>query len=111
MNKLDPTPRLIILDINMPRMSGIEFLTELRKDPSYNSVLVFVYTTSNNERDVAALYRLHIAGYILKSVHFSESLRTIEVLNNYWSLLRVPRDITLATDEKAEKIVGSQDFE
>lgn len=97
--KLDPLPKFIILDINMPKMNGIEFLTELRKNENFNSILVFIYTTSSNERDVSALYHLHIAGYFLKQVKFSDSLKTLEVLNNYWLQLKLPSKVTSIISE------------
>jgi CheY-like chemotaxis protein len=88
---LDPSPKIILLDINMPKVNGIEFLTKLRTDPDFNSVLVFILTTSNEERDKVAAYNLNVAGYILKPVQFNDFLETIAVLNLYWALLEFPK--------------------
>ena len=60
-------PLLILLDLNMPRMGGLEFLTELRSDPKLAKSIVFVLTTSNDERDRHAAYSSNVAGYLLKS--------------------------------------------
>src|SRR5512134_536686 len=57
--------RLVLLDLNMPRMGGIEFLRELRADPELRGVCVVVLTTSNEERDKVEAYELNVAGYLL----------------------------------------------
>lgn len=85
-----PRPRLILLDINMPKMNGIEFLEELRADPELRSMSVIVLTTSNEERDKVAAYRFNVAGYILKPVEFDSFMNTVATLNLYWSLNELP---------------------
>ena len=60
------TPYLVLLDLNMPRMTGLEFLRELRADPSLHRTIVFVLTTSNDQADRMAVYEHHVAGYLLK---------------------------------------------
>ena len=60
-------PYIILLDLNMPRMSGLEFLRELRSDDALRDSVVFVFTTSNAEEDKAAAYALNVAGYMLKT--------------------------------------------
>ena len=79
-------PALILLDINMPKMNGIEFLTELRADPVLKSLSVIVLTTSNEERDKVAAYDLNVAGYILKPVETDDLIKAIGTLKLYWSL-------------------------
>ena len=86
-NKL---PALILLDINMPKMNGIEFLTELRADPALKSLSVIVLTTSNEERDKVAAYDLNVAGYILKPVETDDLIKAIGTLKLYWSLNEMP---------------------
>lgn len=61
-----PRPNVILLDLNMPRMGGIEFLKELRKDEDLKKSIVFIMTTSNADRDKVNAYDLGVAGYILK---------------------------------------------
>ena len=68
---IPPNRRLILLDLNMPRMNGIEFLRELRKDPALAATSVVVLTTSNEERDKVEAYQLNVAGYLLKPVTFT----------------------------------------
>lgn len=87
-----PHPKVILLDINMPRMNGIEFLTEIRKDPELKSLSVFVMTTSNEESDKIAAYNLNVAGYILKPLSFEGFKTAISVLNHYWQLCEMPEN-------------------
>ncbi|WP_205503267.1 response regulator [Rufibacter psychrotolerans] len=85
-----PMPPIIILDINMPRMNGIEFLQELRKDPALTRISVFVMTTSNEDSDKINAYNLNVAGYILKPLSFEKFLSAVATLNRYWKLCERP---------------------
>ena len=78
--------RLILLDLNMPRMNGLEFLRELREDPDLRALTVVVLTTSSDERDKIEAYNLNVAGYILKPVTFSAFVEAMSALNKYWSI-------------------------
>ncbi len=89
-NKISPIPRIILLDLNMPKMGGIEFLKEIRQRPILKSVTVFVMTTSNEESDKIEAYNLNIAGYILKPLAFESFVATISKLNHYWKLSEQP---------------------
>jgi CheY-like chemotaxis protein len=89
--KLIPSPKIILLDINMPRMGGIEFLGELRKHPELRSISVFVMTTSNEESDKIAAYDLNVAGYILKPLSFEGFTSAVTILNHYWHLCEMPQ--------------------
>ncbi len=88
--KLLPKPRIVLLDLNMPRMNGIEFLRELRTDPELHDISVVVLTTSNEERDKVAAYNLNVAGYILKPVEPEKFIEAIGTLNLYWNLIELP---------------------
>lgn len=81
---------LILLDLNMPKMNGIEFLKELRQDPTYHKIPVIVLTTSDQERDRVEAYNLHVAGYIVKPVTFAKFVEVVTVLNHYWTLCEFP---------------------
>lgn len=81
-----PLPRIIILDINMPKMNGIEFLKILRDDESLKNISVFVMTTSNEDSDKINAYNLNVAGYILKPLSFEKFITSVATLNNFWSL-------------------------
>ncbi|HKS70736.1 MAG TPA: response regulator [Ktedonobacterales bacterium] len=82
--------RLILLDLNMPRMNGIEFLRELRQDPELSSAPVVVLTTSNDEQDVVDAYNLNVAGYLVKPVTFDHFSALMVALNRYWALIELP---------------------
>jgi len=82
--------RIILLDLNMPKMNGIEFLRELRADPELLPTPVIVLTTSNDERDRIEAYNLNVAGYLLKPVTFSNFCETMATLNKYWALVELP---------------------
>nr|WP_250122584.1 response regulator [Chroococcidiopsis sp. CCMEE 29] len=82
--------RLILLDLNMPKMNGIEFLRELRLDPELKPIPVIVLTTSNEDKDKVEAYNLNVAGYILKPVTFSNFVQTMATLNKYWTLSEIP---------------------
>ena len=82
--------RLILLDLNMPRMGGIEFLRELRADPELRGTPVVVLTTSNDDRDRVEAYNLNVAGYILKPVTLTNFIETMATLNKYWMLSEFP---------------------
>lgn len=82
--------RLVLLDLNMPRMNGIEFLRALRADPELSLTPVVVLTTSDAERDKVEAFNLHVAGYLLKPVTFARFCETVVSLNQYWSLVEMP---------------------
>ncbi|MFH6972384.1 response regulator [Flavobacterium petrolei] len=81
-----PVPRIIILDINMPKMNGIEFLKHLRDDETLKNISVFVMTTSNEDSDKINAYNLNVAGYILKPLSFEKFITSVATLKNFWSL-------------------------
>ncbi len=82
--------RLILLDLNMPKMNGIEFLRELRGDPELRLTPVVVLTTSDDERDRVDAYNLNVAGYILKPVTLMNFVEAMATLNKYWTLVEMP---------------------
>src|SRR6185503_11278932 len=82
--------RLVLLDLNMPRMNGIEFLREIRQDPDLQSLTVVVLTTSNEDRDRVEAYQLNVAGYLLKPVTFHAFADVMATLNKYWTLMEMP---------------------
>jgi CheY-like chemotaxis protein len=82
--------RIVLLDLNMPQMNGIEFLRELRRDPELRLTPVVVLTTSNDERDRIEAYDLNVAGYLLKPVTFANFCELMATLNKYWALVELP---------------------
>ena len=85
-----PHPYLILLDLSMPRMDGIEFLKELRKDEHLKRSIVFVMTTSDAEEDKTRAYDLGVAGYILKSNPANAFLEATALLDTYWRVVEFP---------------------
>ena len=85
-----PPPYIILLDLNMPRMNGIEFLDELRQDPELDASIVFVLTTSDDDRDMLAAYQKHVAGYMIKSKAGEDFIQLIGLLDHYWRVIEMP---------------------
>ena len=88
-----PRPYLILLDLNMPRMNGVEFLQALRQDEDLKQSIVFVITTSNRDEDVVAAYNEQIAGYILKSRVGEDFVNLITMLDMYWRIVEFPAEV------------------
>jgi CheY-like chemotaxis protein len=89
-NEVPRDRRIVLLDLNMPRMNGIEFLGELRADPALAHTPVIVLTTSDDERDKINAYNLNVAGYLLKPVTFVNFVEVMAALNKYWTLVELP---------------------
>lgn len=85
-----PKPKIILLDLNMPRMGGIEFLKEIRQDPALSKLSVFVMTTSNEDGDKIDAYNLNVAGYILKPLSMDRFIAAVSTLKSYWTLCEYP---------------------
>lgn len=85
-----PKPHLILLDLNMPRMNGIEFLEEIRKDAEFDKTIIFVLTTSNADEDRLRAYENHVAGYIVKANAERTFFEALEMLDKYWRIVEFP---------------------
>ena len=83
-------PSVILLDLNMPKMNGIEFLTEIRKDDKLKSLPVFAFTTSNEDSDKIEAYNLNVSGYIIKPVEPDSFKKTMIALLEYWKIIEFP---------------------
>ncbi len=81
-----PHPRVVLVDINMPKMNGLEFLGKVRSIPRLKKLSVFVLSTSDEERDKEAAFQLNVAGYIQKPLDFTEFVESMKVLTNFWAL-------------------------
>lgn len=85
-----PKPHLILLDLNMPRMNGIEFLEAIRADEDLKSTLVFMITTSKADEDKARAYGHHVAGYIVKQDPANTFMEAVSMLEHYWKIIEFP---------------------
>jgi CheY-like chemotaxis protein len=83
-------PFLILLDINMPRMSGLEFLDIIREDPDLKSAIVFMITTSKDEEDKTRAYGQNVAGYIVKQDPANTFMEAVMLLEHYWKVVEFP---------------------
>ncbi|MDE2388851.1 MAG: response regulator [Betaproteobacteria bacterium] len=79
-----PRPDIILLDLNMPRKSGLEVLKELKSTPELKSIPVIIYTSSATQEDVKAAYDNHANGYVRKSVDFDDCIRTAQSIKDFW---------------------------
>ena len=83
-------PYLIITDLNMPRMNGIELLRKISQSSDHRDSIVFVLTTSNDEQDKIDAYGLNVAGYMLKTDMGTSFMRAISLIDNYWKVVEFP---------------------
>ena len=89
-SKITPLPKVILLDINMPKMNGFEFLDVIRQDAELKSLSVFMLTTSNQDEDLINAYKYNVAGYIIKPVAMQDFMASVASLNMYWQLIELP---------------------
>ncbi|ANW96914.1 transcriptional regulator [Wenyingzhuangia fucanilytica] len=82
----DRLPNIILLDLNMPKINGIEFLTILKNNPNLRHIPTIILSTSNNQKDLLECYKLGISGYVLKPLKYEEYVSKIEKLLAYWSV-------------------------
>jgi len=83
-------PYLVILDLNMPRMNGIEFLEHLRNDSELRDTVVFVLTTSADQNDKATAFQMNVAGYIVKSEAGPSFMQALDMMEHYWKIVEFP---------------------
>ncbi|WP_283627754.1 response regulator [Shewanella baltica] len=83
-------PYLILLDLNMPRMNGFEFLERIRSDPSLSSSVVFMLTTSSTDEDRMKAYSHHVAGYMVKTDIKDGFNNIFNMLEGYWRIVELP---------------------
>ncbi len=89
-NDAVPRPYMILLDINMPRMNGHEFLDEIRNDDNLKDSIVFVLTTSKAEEDKMKAYQNNVAGYLVKENVGEGFLDAVSLLDAYWRIVEFP---------------------
>lgn len=84
------TPRLVLLDLKLPKIDGLEVLRRLRADRRTRRLPVVVLTSSNEKQDILAAYDLGANGFVRKPIHFPDLVKAIGVLGQYWLLLNEP---------------------
>jgi len=85
LNNTKPLPDIIVLDLNMPKINGIEFLSTLKKSKNLKHIPAIVLTTSNNPKDIMECYKIGIAGYIIKPLKYEDYVVRVERILEYWS--------------------------
>lgn len=83
-------PGLILLDLNMPKMNGVEFLAIIKKDPELKMIPVVVLTTSREDADRFATFEHSVAGFMIKPVDFPQFLETMRKIRDYWMISELP---------------------
>ena len=83
-------PCIILLDLNMPRMNGLEFLKEVKKDEILRRIPVVVLTTSEEEQDRVGSFDLGVAGYMIKPVDYQQFVEVVRTIDLYWTLSELP---------------------
>jgi CheY-like chemotaxis protein len=86
-------PGLILLDLNMPRMNGIEFLQVVKQDQNLKRIPVVILTTSQEEQDKLDSFNLYVAGYMVKPVSDEKFVNILQVVHQYWTLSEIPHEI------------------
>lgn len=86
LSKKDNLPHIILLDLNMPKVNGIEFLKILKNDTQLKYIPTIVLTTSNNKKDLKSCFEIGIAGYVLKPLKYDDYMAKIEKILAYWSI-------------------------
>jgi CheY-like chemotaxis protein len=89
--KINPLPSIIMLDINMPRMNGLEFLSELRSDKEFKDIKVFIMTTSDQEEDRTASEKMGVSGYIVKPFNLNNSSSSKDSFNLFIDLMNLKK--------------------
>ena len=84
-----PTPDLILLDLNMPRMNGREVLAELSRDPALRHLPVIILTSSGDDDEILKMYQLRCSSYIVKPMDFNELIRYVQSFADYWLTVAV----------------------
>ncbi|GAL77385.1 MULTISPECIES: response regulator [Algibacter] len=86
LEKKDELPDIILLDLNMPKINGIEFLNILKSDDVLKYIPTIILTTSQNQKDLLECYKIGIAGYVLKPLKYEDYVSKMEKLLAYWSI-------------------------
>ena len=89
-NDSNRKPCIILLDLNTPKMNGLEFLKLIKADKTLRKIPVIILTTSNQQQDIVECFKLSVAGYIVKSIDYAKFAKAISTINLYWTLSKLP---------------------
>lgn len=89
-NPQNPKPALILLDLNMPRMNGLELLQVLKHDPGLQTIPVIILTTSKEDKDRRESFQLNAAGYMVKPLDYEDFVEILQAIYRYWCLSQSP---------------------
>ena len=105
-NEENERPCIILLDLNMPKMNGIEFLEAAKSDEELKSIPVVALTTSESSQDITRCFKLGIVGYIVKPVDYKKFVKAVRIVDIYWMLSKIPGE---PKDDKAleKTVVGN----
>ena len=106
-NDANVKPCVILLDLNMPRMNGVEFRKIIKADTKLRGIPVVVLTTSKGDQDKNECFDLGVAGYIVKPVGYQRFLEAMRILDLYWTLNEIPGSAAEQIDVELEKAVSS----
>jgi len=104
-NESNEKPCVILLDLNMPRMNGTEFLKVVKTDDVVKNIPVVVLTTSKEECDIVESFNLGVAGYIVKPVDYQKFVNAIRIIELYWTLSELPKQESIVEDAKPQRIL------
>ncbi|HSR53165.1 MAG TPA: response regulator [Acidobacteriota bacterium] len=100
-DKENQSPKVILLDLKLPKISGMEVLEELKKDPATQCIPVVILTSSKHDRDILKGYKLGVNSYIVKPIDFERFTDAVRHLGLYWILVNEPPDL-----EKRDSLEG-----
>ncbi len=92
-HRTDGDPAVILLDLKMPRLNGLEVLQQIKSDPALKVIPVVMMTSSREEQDLVASYRLGVNAYVVKPLSFHEFVEAIKVLGAFWAVLNEPMPV------------------
>ena len=95
-------PCVILLDLNMPKMNGIEFLRVIKADDKLKRIPAIVLTTSKDDQDRVQTFQLNVAGFIVKPVDYLKFVEAMKIVNLYWTLSELPNSDQETTNAKLE---------
>jgi CheY-like chemotaxis protein len=87
-----PSPYIVLMDLNMPRMNGVDCMKEIRTDKSLKRTVIFALSTSNDEKDKLSAYNCNVAGYIVKSDIGDEFEKAMKMLDQYLKVVELPNE-------------------